>query len=457
MARFKFLLFILLFISCSSASFCVDLFDFSALPEFPIAMEKPSWAIPKREISIKRTSEEMFREWRDGNEINRFDGSRSQLKFETNRNEKFGLNLSWKFQGQQTWFTKDSNKLDPFDLNCREEEFAFSLKKFNPGFSAEIGKIVSNNKFQGTYGLSSDIISALGNNPEIHFQNPSKTNFYRFYAQGSDLSFKFSQYRGDINSRITTSGIRMDLNVPLKQLFNQIESELSFKRIGKISPYLRYSRYQRSGDDESYKNGKFAFGDSFLEFENVSKSIGFVCHSRHTFFAEISQRKMLGDLFLSNNLITLDPIFLFATNEVITRVSIPQSVSPKEFRIGTKFDFRKSIEAHVQYGFSRLDLSNLLSNEKIFDFRNSSSEQLTQRNFIYNLHRLSSEIVFKNHSGAWKITPLLMIPTEVSKEKAEETTTVTPSSGGPAQASPPKASSKIRGGWQVSIEKTFTF
>ncbi|MBF0407713.1 MAG: hypothetical protein HQM10_10190 [Candidatus Riflebacteria bacterium] len=447
------------FVICfSDSAAAFDIHSYFALPEYPIAVKKPDWATASRQLKIGYSVEEIFREWKDGVETSRFDGSRTKTSLRYNINGEFGINYSWQPSGDQKWFTNDSSKSDPFNLSCSEEFSEYSLSRFNRGLTVEAGRISTNNIFDGIFSLNEDIVAALGNNPGIRFENPLQADRLRIFSEGKDADFLFSFVKGEIESKIETSGIRMELEVPLKRLYREIECELAFKG-RKCVPYLRYSRFRTSGSGESTKNSKFIFGSSEIEFERSALSAGLAFHGKQDFFLELSRRKLLGNIYLANNLITLDPLFLFGTNEVRSTINIPQTESFSEFRLGSTFRFMHRIDSDFQYGFSRLDLSNELTDEKIYNFRKKTQAVLTRRNHVYDLHRITLGLTRKDAHGYWKMAPSLIIPTEVSKDK-EETELGSSQSGGSSGTSSgagDKTSSKIRGGWQVLIERAYNF
>ncbi|HEY9071215.1 MAG TPA: hypothetical protein VIV61_13235 [Candidatus Ozemobacteraceae bacterium] len=433
----------------------VDLFEALSMGELPHVFRMPEWAAPPTDsIAVSHTAEEMYREWHDGQEVSRFDGFRTKLRAEKAVAGRWGLRYETMTNGRQIWKTEDEDRSDRFELSAREKQDELALRHIGSGWALEAGGWSSQSTFRGAYDLHPDIVAALGSSPGISFDNPSFGRYYRLYAQGSDLGASVLLRDAAIEHDMHTTGIRMALNVPVHRRAREFSAQISLGNDREWRPYIQWSQMKDHGNGVSMKNGRFEFGETAHAMRLTGRVLGVAHEGRKTWFAEAGRYRWDSMISIKNNLITLDPLFLFSTNEIQTRDTIPDAPFWGG-RIGHVFHMLRCLSGNVQYGLMRIPLQVVHQQTKISNMRTEREETSEIRDSRYDLHRLELDLRRPDRRGAWKTMLRLLVPVERKKpEKEAAGGAAPPGPPGPAVSEPEK---RIRGGWQITVEREFRF
>ncbi len=398
------------------------------------------------------TAEEMYREWRGDREISRFDGSRTKLWAEEAIAGRWGVRYETLARGRQIWMTDDVDRADRFDLGAREKHDALSLRHVGKGWALEAGGWSSQSTFRGAYELHPDIVAALGSSPGISFDNPSSGRWYRMYSRGNDVSMSLSLRDAGIEHDLRTTGIRMALDVPLHRTSREFTAQVAFAGDREWRPYLQWSQVKDHGNGISMKDGRFEFGETAHAMRLTGRVLGVAHEGRKSWFAEAGRYRLDSMIYIKNNLITLDPLFLFSTNEIQTRDVIPD-VAFWGGRMGHTFRMFRHIVGDAQYGLMRIPLQVAHHQTKISNLRTEREETDETRDSRYDLHRFELNLRKPDRRGAWKTKLRLLVPVERKKPEIEEAAgAAAPGPSGPPTPEPEKY---IRGGWQVTFEREF--
>lgn len=431
----------------------VDLFETLALGEIPHALKEPEWVgSATRRIGIAWTAEEMYREWRGDREISRFDGARTKLWAEEAIAGRWGVRYETLVRGRQIWMTEDVDRADRFDLGTKEKRDALSLCHVGSDWALELGGCSSQSTFRGAYELHPDIVAALGSIPGIDFDNPAFSRWYRLYSHGSDVSVSLSLNDSDIEHDLRTTGIRMALKVPLHRHAREFSAQVSLSGDHEWRPYLQWSQMKDHGNGVSTKDSRFEFGETVHAMRLTGRVLGVAHEGRKNWFAEAGRYRLDSMIYIKNNLITLDPLFLFSTNEIQTLDTIPD-VAFWGGRFGHAFHLFSRISADAQYGLMRIPLQVVHRQTKISNLRTDREESTEIRDSRYDLHRLELNLRRPDRRGAWKTKLRLLVPAERKKPEKEEAAGAAP----PGPSAPPAAEPEkhIRGGWQFTLEREF--
>ncbi|MBP7632915.1 hypothetical protein KBA41_02000 [Candidatus Ozemobacteraceae bacterium] len=441
------------FLALAVPARAVDLFEALALGEIPDALQKPEWAASAtRRIGMAWTAEEMYREWRGDREISRFDGSRTKLWVEEAIAGRWGVRYETLVRGRQIWMTEDVDRADRFELGTKEKHDALSLRHVGKGWALEAGGWSSQSTFRGAYELHPDIVAALGSSPGINFDNPSSGRWYRMYSRGSDVDVSLDLRDAGIEHDLRTTGIRMALQVPLHRRSREFTTRVALTGNREWRPYLQWSQVKDHGNGVSMKDGRFEFGETVHSMRLTGRVLGVAHEGRKNWFAEAGRYRLDSTIYIKNNLITLDPLFLFSTNEIQTLDTIPD-VAFWGGRVGHTFHLFSRISADAQYGLMRIPLQVIHHQTKISNLRTDREETTEIRDSRYDLHRLELNLRRPDRRGAWKTKLRLLVPAERKKPEKEETAGAAP----PGPSAPPAAEPEkhIRGGWQFTLEREF--
>ncbi len=157
---------------------------------------------------------------------------------------------------------------------------------------------------------------------------------------------------------------------------------------------------------------------------------------------------------MRNNLITLDPLFLFGTNEIIDRERCDTTATT--WRIGGRF--RRRLGAGTwQYAFSTGGLPRTSDKTTIANFRTRTTDETTDEQRTLNLHRAELTVHRPAPSGRWLFAVRLTFPDVRLRQAEPPTTTPAPGPVGPAPAPAAKPEERVRGGWQITIGRELSW
>jgi len=449
------LLLLLLLPLQASPALAWDAFGFLRLPEPPQEAWPEDWTESQSRLRLAQTVEEMYREWRGGTERKRFDGSRLLAGLEYPVWKRFHAVWNRQLQGRQTWRNQRDTSITPFDFTAQEERQDLALRWLGDSCAAEVRQSFFRDEFAGQFRLHEDIIAALGSRPDLTFDNRGRESALRVSARGGSMAARFDVRRGELGHRLWTSGIRMDLEVPLQRSWNSFELETSFRRHRRFVPFLRWYQRHDTGEGDSTKNTRYFFGRSWFDTRITSLGFGLTRRGRRPLFAEYARHRLHADLFEGNNLITLDPLFLFATNQVDDRVTVPESRF-WSLRLGGVWRPRRRLEGTLQYRLTSLPLTVVHDRSRVYRLRVFTEGTTETRSYRYQLHQAATTWRRADRHGEWRLDASLLFPREVDKPAKTETGAGAGPVGPPGPAVPADEGRKtIRGGWQLTLERSF--
>lgn len=393
----------------------------------------------------------MYRKWRGGVELSRFMGNRQDVSLTVPVRKRFSLGGAWRVHGTQDWMDRDPRRTAGFDFECRERE-----KKLEFGWSGnDLGfthsRLSSVDRMSGYFALDEDIVQALGNSPEILFRTGS--NGYRNALSGrwGELEFEAGASRYLSDHLVRTSGIRMELQIPLKRIVRELDGTVNIHGPRRWEPFLRFSRRSERGDGQSQKDGRFFFGGTGSDIAFHTNAFGLIFKGRKPWFLEVSKHLIHGNASVRNNLITLDPLFLFGTNELRTGFVLEDS-RPWGFRIGGRRRLRGGFTVAGQYGLTEVRLTNRQDDEKISMLRMKSETSGSRHDYHYRLHRAEVSLEKSFLRGFLKGTLRLMFPQEIAIPKETVPAASGGTSAGGATGGTGSQKETVRGGWQFQME-----
>ncbi|MFZ2958832.1 MAG: hypothetical protein WA705_18230, partial [Candidatus Ozemobacteraceae bacterium] len=433
----------------------VDLFEAFSLPERPLALNDPAWASAGSHLTISHTREEMYKRWQDGVETDRFDGMHSKIDLRAQLLNHFAVNAYQLFDGDQTWSNYDAAKTNSFSFKDQESESGIALIFSKPNFAASVETWKGLDAFTGKFRIHPDIVAALGTNPGIAFDNPYVGRRQRLFFKHNRMKSRFEWFQGSSSHTVRTLGARMELVVPFERSYSGYAGEWSFDIERPFEPYLRLEKRSESGNGVSLRDGRFIFGHTEGDWTLSTTALGFAFPKRHRpWFFEIDRNSMTGQLYFQNNLIVLDPLFLFTTNEMRSRQTVP-SIKPWGARLGGDIPTWRGLHTQIQYGLSDVDFTTDIEDESVQAFRIGTKNTFRERRDRFRLHRLAISIKRPDRSGHWGLNLRLMVPQALAKPTTETTTGGGGGGGGTGvKAASPKTS--VRGGWQLTIERELT-
>ncbi len=432
-----------------------DLYQALALPSLPPPLAEPGFLPKDRTLTISSTWEEMYRKWQDGSELARFVGNRQDARLTWRVTDRFGLAGSWRLAGTQDWMNRETGKIDQFSLDNSEDACSLALRWWGNDHAVEYRTIQSSDRFSGRYSLHEDLVKALGSQPDLDFETLTGGTALRIAGHWNDLVYEGETARTRIDHSIRTLRTRLALLVPQHRTVKEIGGTVTMASRDLVQPFFRWFRRTEEGLGVSVKDGRFVFGHSGLDLALNGHALGLaVKRRRRPWFVEFTRHSLSGTARFAFNLITLDPLFLFATNEVDTTVTVPQE-HPWTARLGGSFRLPRGITGSGQYGLTRLDFQTVQAQEKVLFFRSKTEPGSAIRSFRYWFHRAELSFSRKDSSGAWSTRLRLMAPQEIKKPSKKEP--VPPGPPGPPAPSAQKPKETIRGGWQFTIERSYSF
>ncbi|RCK75980.1 MAG: hypothetical protein OZSIB_3710 [Candidatus Ozemobacter sibiricus] len=442
------------FLLCPASAPAVDIYGLMSLPPLPPPLASPSYRLAQNAFRLTSTWEEMYRKWLDGQEVARFTGSRQDARLEWGITQRFGLAGHWRIDGRQDFLNRETDNLDPFDFRNHEEADTLALRWWGNDAAVEYEASRSTDRFSGRFTLHPNLVKALGSQPDLDFRTRAGTNALRATWAWNDLQFIGETSRSIIDHAIRTLNSRIALVVPLRRVVRELGGTIAVNSRDLVQPFFRWHRRYDRGTGVSEKDGRFIFGRTQSDLTLTTHAFGLtVKRHRRPWFVEYARHSLSGTETLRNNLITLDPLFLFATNEVGTLVNIPQKY-PWSTRIGGKFRLPRNFSGELQYALSEISFNTIQTNDKISFFRRRREQSTDIRDFRYRVHR--SELAFHrpDRHGGWSALLRLLVPQEIARPPKEGMPGPPAPAPGPA---PVKAEEKIRGGWQLTLERTFLF
>jgi len=324
----------------------------------------------------------------------------------------------------------------------------------------------SENEIELRYGESRDTLlgdiilensleKTLGGSPKVDLKTK---NFTR------DLSWK-TRYKKILCKTVWSMGIfsesldlalpNMKMIVPLEIRSNNFSLEFAWNREKRFNPFLRYEKNHTTGNGENYKNTKFRFGNSNLDFKSKLFAIGCHFNGRYPWFIEIQNYDVSFDVAVMNNLITLNSLMLFGVNE-ITQNELIFIKKPIGIRIGGERRWRGNISIKWQYNLLDMKAQRLAGQEKISNFRTSIENNNNEFSYHLRFHRLETTIFKPVSSGQWKLRANIAIPEMVSKSEKAKNSLITPTPPTtPSPSTGSKIKTKVRGGWQITVSREF--
>jgi hypothetical protein len=340
-----------------------------------------------------------------------------------------------------------ADRSESFNVESDSEagELFFRFKRKNSAL--EIGRGSGKSLYQGTYDLHPDIVAALGKNPPIYLNNGFTNSYVRGFSEFKRLKLLLDYSSSKPAHRLSASTPAMNVVLNLDRKVEQKGAEISWNTGKRFFAFFRHCSYEDKGDGINSKDVKFLFGNNKSRVNLVTNSLGFSFPIKSSkCFIEWSRVDF--DSFLSSeiNLITLNPLFLFGTNQVDYKMNFNPG-SGWGARIGAEKKFRR-FELAGQYSFLSLNGRSAQNSRKFYNFFAAEANEVTFTQIDLNLHRMEIEAKKKDRCGLWSIKLNLMVPLADS----EEIKPVTPP-GPPGPAVPAKVEPRefVRGGWQVSI------
>jgi hypothetical protein len=445
----KFLFSVMIFLALPSELSGIDLFETFALPEFPFALKHAELEEKNSRLKIKTQSEELYRKWINGNEASRFDANRSRLNLRVGLNSNFFVEAEQQFKGRQSIMNRDTEKAPEFDFANIESFESIALSYRGAHNFIQIRYYDLKDQLNGNIELEDSAKDAIGGNPGLKF---TSKRFYRqieWLHRKNDWVFSASLLSGKGSDIAKVKPVNMKLEIPLARTESTLELEACYRYSFRVKPFLRYASTRITGNGESYKNEKFRFGFTKINFKQQLYAFGVAFCGRYDWFFELQSYRLSASANAKNNLITLNPVMLFGINEVSLNENLPIS-KPVGFRIGASRHF-SGVETALQYSFYKADSERFSTQQKISNFRKNESNTIDYVSETLKLHRLHLKLVRPDSSGKWQCDIRLMVPETISRKVKEPVSPVAP----PVTPALPEPSERIRGGWQISLIREF--
>jgi hypothetical protein len=442
-----------LFFSSSSA-FSINLFQEFALPGMPISSEKPDWVSNQPTLKLEYSFDEYYKRWLDDSLINDFSGYRFKTEISAQFTPGVLAGVRKKFFERQKWVNKIADKAESFDIDSDSESGEVFLRFRRKNATLEIGRGSSKSLFSGQYDLHPDVVAALGKNPPVYLNNGATHSYAKgFYANRRvNAYFNWSSEKAAHTMKATTPALDIAMNLDRK--IETREFEISWQpRRTRFSPFFRFYQHHDNGSGSNFKDVKFKFGDNRGEFDLRSRALGVCAPYKSTdYFFEYALIDCSFTAATSLNLITLNPLFLFGTNQTDYALSFFPDRG-EAIRLGATRKYR-GIDYSGQYSLTRLKGKTNLDSTKFYNFFKDTDADNTVNQTRLDLHRLQFKMKKPDKSGAWQAIINLMVPVADYEELKAAPAAPAPQ---PGPSKPPvyKPEEEVRGGWQIVISREF--
>lgn len=432
----------------------IDLFKELPIAPMPIAVEKPDWVYSKPSLKLEYSFDEYYKRWLDDSLINDFSGYR----FNTELSAQFAPGViagaRKKFFEKQKWVNKIADKAESFDIDSDSESGEVFLRMHRKNATLEIGRGSSESFFSGQYDLHPDVVAALGKNPPVYLNNGATNSYAKGYFSRRLLKAYLSWISEKAAHKMKATTPALDIAMNLDRKIETREFEISWQPHGtRFKPFFRYYQHHDSGNGSNFKDIKFSFGDNSGEFDLRSRALGVCAPYKSTqYFCEYALIDCSFTAATSLNLITLNPLFLFGTNQTDYALSFFPDRG-EAIRLGATRKYR-GIDYSGQYSLTRVKGKSNLDSTKFYNFFQDSDAEKTVNRAELDLHRLQFRMKKAEKSGAWQLILNLMVPV-ANYEELKATPAAPAPPPGPPQPPAYKPEEDVRGGWQIVVSREF--
>lgn len=440
-------------------AYSIDFFSIVKMARFPITFDGKT-NHSKSKLIIERTFDEVYKKWKDGIKTADVSSSRTSVGLELNLLPELTVGASKLFTSSQRLMNKNDANRSLVDLDGDQQSksiFARLHKNYSCRFENEIelGYGESKNILLGDIILENSLEKTLGGSPKVDLKTKNFTRDFLWKARYKNLLCKTVWSKGLFSESLDLLLPNMGVVIPLEVRSNSFSLEFAWNRQKRLNPFLRYEKNQISGNGENYKNTKFRFGNSNLDFKSKLFALGLHFNGRYPWFIEIQNYDISFNGGIMNNLITLNPLMLFGVNEITQNETIFFEKT-MGIRFGGKRKFRGGVCLKWQYHLLDMKAQRLAGQEKISNFRTTMQNNRNEFSYHLRLHRLETTIFKPVSMGQWKLRANITVPEMVSKSENNKNSLVTPTpptTPGSSQVS--KIKTKVRGGWQITISREF--
>lgn len=435
--------------------FAIDLFEELPVAPMPIALLKPDWVSNRPSLKLEYSFDEYYKRWLDDSLINDFSGYR----FNTELSAEFASGVlagaRKKFFEKQKWVNKIADKSESFDIDSDSEAGEVFLRLYRKNATLEIGRGSSKSFFSGQYDLHPDVVAALGKNPPVYLNNGATHSYAKGYFSRRRVNAYLSWNSEKAAHTMKATTPALDIAMNLDRKIETREFEISWQPNGtRFKPFFRYYQHHDTGNGRNFKDIKFSFGDNRGEFDLRSRALGICAPYKSTqYFCEYALIDCSFTAATSLNLITLNPLFLFGTNQTDYALSFFPDRGAA-IRLGAARKYR-GIDYSGQYSLTRLKGKTNLDSTKFYNFFKDSDADKTVNQAELDLHRLQFRMKKPEKSGVWQATLNLMVPVANYEELKAAPAAPAPPQPGPPQPPTYKPEEEVRGGWQIVVSREF--
>ena len=448
-----FLLAISFLLTTHEIAHAINLFGELKIAPLPLALKKPDWAQARPALKLEYSFDEYYKRWLDNSLVNEFSGYR----FNTEVSAEFAPGLlagaRKKFFEKQNWVNKIADKAESFDIDSDSEAGEAFLRLSRKNATLEIGRGSSKSQFSGQYDLHPDVVAALGKNPPVYLNNGATSSYAKSYFSLRRLNAYLSWNSEKAAHTMKATTPALDIAMNLDRKIETREFEIYWQPHGtRLKPFFRYYQHHDTGNGSNFKDIKFKFGDNQGEFDLRSRALG-ICkpHKSTDYFFEYALIDCSFTAATTINLITLNPLFLFGTNQTDYALSFfPDSGAA--IRLGASRKYR-GIDYSGQYSLTRLKGNTSLDSTKFYNFFKDSDADKTINQAELDLHRLQFKMKKPEKSGSWQVILNLMVPVATYNEIKTTPAPAPAPQPGPAQPPSYKPDEKVRGGWQIIVSR----
>lgn len=431
----------------------IDIFAWLSMAEKPLAIADPDWVRPGSRLRLEFDNHEYYKRWVDDRLVNDFSGHRAGAELSVQLLSGFTVGARKKLLEPQNWENSQDDKSARFKMTSESESGDVFCRFRQRFFTFEAGVGSSKSYFEGSYDLHPDLINALGENPPLFLNNGDTHRYARLFSHYRQFKLTLGAGRAKYSHRLAANTPAMNVVLNHARDVSEQSAELAWEGFKGFSPYLRYTAYKDEGSGENYKDVKFKFGNNSSNVEISALSLGGAYRYKGSkYFAELSQLDLNVDLQTDFNLITLNPLFLFATNRVDYHVDFRPD-DPWALRLGFQ-RFYRGIEYFAQYSYTALSGPVNTVSSKEYNMFSSSSSEVTIVESSLELHRLGLCLRRPDKEGQWQAQLNLLVPIYRSDEEEKPSTGTVPGATLPT-TEPLKPEESVRGGWQIIIAREF--
>jgi hypothetical protein len=429
-----------------------DLYKALSLPNQPLALKKDRLEEKNSKLAMATSREEVYRKWVDGEEVSRLDASRSAISLDLNVFSSLYLYGHQLFQARQTLMNKDIDKATGLSMKNMEERKDIGISYRGRQNFCEAAYRFYGDYLSGNLQLEDSARDAIGGNPDVSIRSKHFARQFKWIHRSEDFVAKVGISWSESGQKAIARPTGMTLDIPLDMAEKEQDFELNILTSKPVFPFFRYSSSKIHGYGESYRDKKFRFGFTRVYFGQTVKAAGLIFQGQHPWFIEFQKFSLTSDASFRNNLITLNPIMLFSTNEILQSERL-LNTNPNGYRIGGIRNFR-NVSLYLQYGLMDIRAERVTAQNKISNFRKDEKDTLNFSSEKIRFHRLNSELEKKDKAGSWKLIANFMVPETISQKEEDGAYSSTGPSPAPAAL---KKSSKVRGGWQISLIRELHF